>query len=149
MPYPIFQAMNTTKVSPTSPIIRSLALAALGAALILAIAPRAAVAAAVNPTAYTLSDKAPSLPLKATFEKVTSGENEGLYNLNLQNTSDASVTVTATILVSVPVHNQPKTRTMPAETIEAGKTWTIEGLASMDKVTLTAEGYAPMEVIVP
>ena len=38
---------------------------------------------------------------------------------------------------------------VPAHLVKAGDTWTIDGLAASDKVTVMAAGYAPLELTVP
>jgi hypothetical protein len=43
-------------------------------------------------------------------------------------------------------HNRDKARHVPAHVIEAGKTWTVDGLAALDKVTVAAPGFAPLEL---
>lgn len=101
------------------------------------------------PNTTALSDQAAKLPLEHAFAKQTSGENKGLYALTLKNTSAKPLKVSAVVDESVVSHNRPKVRTLPPQTIEPGKTWTIEPLAAHDKVALTAEGFAPLNLTVP
>jgi hypothetical protein len=116
---------------------------AFAAALIHPVAARAA-----NPTPLTaLDDKAPSLPLAATFAK-SDGE-DGPYVLSLKNTSDSTVKVSAKILLSVYFHADSKARNVPEHAIDAGQVWTIPGLAANDKVEVTGTGFAPLELTVP
>lgn len=96
-----------------------------------------------------LADKAAPLPLKVTFRQSHKGEDAGLFTLRLKNTSEQSVTASASIVVSVPVHNSPKIREEPAQEIKPGKTWSIKQLASGDKITVKADGFEPLEVTVP
>jgi len=93
--------------------------------------------------------KGPSLPATATFEKVTSGEDSGLYVLNLKNESSAPLKVSATIISSVTFHANSKTRALSDHVIDAGDTWTIDHLAAADKVTISADGFASLEVAAP
>jgi hypothetical protein len=115
------------------------ALLALGCALVVAAVPAAQAADA----------KAPALPLKASFEKSAPGENGGPYSVHLVNTSAKALKVTAQVYYSVVSHQSAKTKTMPAQVVEAGKTLTIADLAIADKVTLTADGFEPLVVEVP
>jgi len=131
----------------THPFHPRAALLILGSALF-SLAPLAAIHAADAAAPQPLADKAAALPLHATFHKVKSGENAGLFTLRLKNTSSHSVTVTATIVVSVPVHNNPKVREEPAHEIKAGKSWSLKQLAAGDKVTVKADGFEPLELTV-
>jgi hypothetical protein len=73
----------------------------------------------------------------------------GPYVLNLKNDSKDALVVTASIHLSVAFHANKKDRRIPSHTLEAGQTWTIPDLAAGDKVTVTAEGYASLELTVP
>ena len=126
----------------------SRALVALGCALILTVAQVPAVLAAEAAVTQPVADKAPSLPLAPTFEKVTSGEN-GPYVLNLKNISKDTVTVSAQVLASVTFHATAKTRNLPEHAIDPGQVWTITELAATDKVIISAKGFAPLELTVP
>jgi hypothetical protein len=140
--------MIASKTSFSRPIARMTALIAWGFMFSLAFvqipAARAAGATAVRP----LDDKAPSLPLTYSFEKVAEGEN-GPYVLKLKNTSDATITVSAQILPSVTFHANSKVRNLPEHAIDPGQVWTITELGAADKVTISAKGYAPLELTVP
>jgi len=119
---------------------RGLALSVLAGALALAT---------LLPATTLAAPEKPALPLAATFEKDTSGANEAPIILHLKNESGAALTVSAHIDLSVVVHNRPKTREIAAQEVEAGAVLTIPNLAPEDKVTLTAEGHAPLVVSVP
>jgi hypothetical protein len=115
----------------------------------------AAAAALIAPTARAdaqapraLDDKAPALPLTVSYDKV-SGTEDPPYVLKLKNVSKDPITVSAKVSPSVTFHAVEKTRDVPAHTIDAGQEWSIPGLAASDKVTVTAPGYAPLELTVP
>ncbi len=95
-----------------------------------------------------MDDKAPSLPLDPSFEKVADAEN-GPYVLSLKNTSKDEVKVTAKVLLSVYFHDDLRSRNIPEHAVGAGEVWTINHLAAQDKVTLSAKGFAPLELTVP
>ena len=118
---------------------RGLALSILAGALALAV---------LVPNAARAADEKPALPLKATFEKATSGKNGAPMIVHLKNESAQAITVSGDIALSVVVHNRPKSREVPAHKIDAGATMTLDNLAPEDKVTLKAEGYAPLVVVV-
>lgn len=119
---------------------RGFALTLLASALALAVA---------TPLVTQAAAEKPALPLKATFEKDTSGKNEAPIILHLKNEGAKDLSVSAHIDLSVVVHNRPKTREVPAETVAVGDSMTIDNLAPEDKVTLHAEGYEPLVVSVP
>lgn len=100
------------------------------------------------PIAQRLADKAAKLPVTTTFEKKGTGEGPQ-YVLNVKNDSKADLKISAKVLLSVVVHNTDKARNVPAHVVAAGETWTIPELAAMDKVILTAEGFEPLELVVP
>jgi hypothetical protein len=91
---------------------------------------------------------ADKLPLTATFEKVASTEGTPIV-LHLKNDSKVTLKVSGKILLSVVNHAADKARSVPEQSVEAGKVMTVTGLAGDDKVVLTAAGYAPLEVKVP
>lgn len=101
------------------------------------------------PSTLQAADEKPALPLKASFEKDTSGKHEAPVIVHLKNESTKELTVSAHIDLSVVVHNRPKTRELPAQKVAAGAVMTLENLAPEDKVTLHADGYAPLVVAVP
>lgn len=147
MGQPSIQPMKT----PNAPAIRSvmcttslIALGCLSLAVARIPAARAADAAALRP----LADSAPALPLAPTFKKVPDSE-DGPYVLNLENTSKDTLKVSAKIIPSVTFHANAKERNLPEHAIDPGQVWSIPGLATADKVTLTAEGFAPLEITVP
>lgn len=120
----------------------------IGCALALALSTAPALRAAAAPTLQSLDDKAPALPLTATFAKVEGAES-GPYVLKLQNTSKDALKVTAKVLTSLPSHADRRTRDIPEHVIDAGQTWTIPDLAASDKVTVMSPGFAPLELTVP
>jgi len=95
-----------------------------------------------------LADEAPSLPLTPTFEKMAESDN-GPYVLSLKNISKDAVTASAQIVPSVAFHANAKVRNLPDHVIDPGQVWTIPELAAGDKVTITAKGFAPLELTVP
>ena len=127
--------------------LRKSAFLALGCAFCAAFVSVPALKASNPATLQPLADAAPALPLSHSFTKVEGGE-KGPYVLKLKNESSANVTVTAKILLAVVFHAETKARNLPAHTIEAGKDWSIADLAAEDKVTLTADGFAPLEIVV-
>lgn len=118
------------------PTLRSLCALAVIAGLALAI-----------PTAQA-ADKAPALPLKASFEKVASADGTP-FVLRLKNESKESLKVSGKVLLSVVHHAMDKARAIPEETVAAGGTMTIKGLSAEDRVMLTAAGHETLEVRVP
>jgi hypothetical protein len=124
------------------------ALIALGCALILTVAQVPAVQAADTAAMKPVADKALSLPLAPTFEKVTTGEN-GPYELNLKNVSKDAITASAQVMPSVAFHANAKVRNIPDHVIDPGQVWTITELAATDKVVISAKGFAPLELTVP
>jgi hypothetical protein len=121
-------------------------LAALSCALALSFAQAPSARAAGTAALVPMDDKAPSLPLTATFAKADA--DTGPYVLNLKNTSDGALKVTAKILLSVYFHADSKSRNLPDHAIDPGQVWTIPGLAANDRVTISAAGYAPLELTV-
>jgi len=91
------------------------------------------------------ADKAPALPMTATFEKVASTEKPP-FVLKLKNDSKAALKVSAKVLLSVAAHNADKARMVPAEVVAPGATMKIADLAALDKVTVMADGFAPLEL---
>jgi hypothetical protein len=138
---------NTKTPSTRSNIIRA-SILAIGCALGLTLSNGPALRAAAPATLQSLDDKAPALPLTATFTKVEGAE-AGPYVLKLENTSKDALKVTAQVLTSLPSHANRRTRDIPEHVIEAGQSWTISDLATSDKVTVTAPGFAPLELTVP
>jgi len=126
--------------------LRSLILA-LGSAfsLVLFLAPSArADASAPSP----LADKSATVPVTATFEKVSADGVNG-YALNLKNVSSESLKLTVTITPSVVFHADAKVKTLPEHALDAGQTWTIKDLAAGDKLSVAAEGFGKLELTVP
>jgi len=125
------------------------ALIALGCVLSLTMAQiPAARAGDASSTLRPLDDKATSLPLTADFSKGTD-PNIGPYILSLTNTSKDAIKVSVKIHLSVSFHANTKDRNVPDHVIGPGQVWTIDDLAAGDKVTLTADGFAPLELTVP
>jgi hypothetical protein len=139
--------MNTSYTSFSRPALGVTALIALGCAFSLAFVPISAKAADDTAALQPLADKAPSLPLTATFEKVSGAEN-GPFVLHLKNVSKDAIKASAKVLLSVVVHNTNKARVVPEHVVAPGEVWTIADLAALDKVIVTAEGFAPLELTV-
>jgi hypothetical protein len=107
---------------------------------------------AASPGAGAAMAEKPALavaPWKASFKKEASGKNEAPMVLMLKNDSRQALTVSGTITLSVVVHNRPKSRDLPSQTVAAGAVLTIDNLAPDDKVTLNTAGFAPWMVVVP
>jgi hypothetical protein len=138
--------MITSNVTSRSRIL-GIALAAVALASALALAHGPSARAAITPALTALDDKAPSLPVTTSFAK-SDGE-DGPYVLSVKNTSATSINVSAKVLLSVYFHADSKAKNIPAHAIEAGQTWSIPGLAASDKVTLSAAGFAPLDLTVP
>jgi len=105
-----------------------------------------ASAAADHSSITPRADKPAALPVAATFAK-TEGD-KGPYVLSLKNTSAAALKVGVVVVESVKFHAKSGERKHDY-TIDAGKSVAVEGLAAQDKVTVSAEGFAPLELIVP
>ena len=134
--------MNTITSSQIRP-----ALIAFGCAFVLALSSFSTAGAADALTLQPRAEHAKSLPLVPKFEKGT--EETGPHILTLTNTSKDSLKVDVLVHESVLVHSKPKDRTLAAQVIEAGKALTIEKLAATDKVTVTADGFEKLEIVVP
>lgn len=91
---------------------------------------------------------APSLPVTATFEKVSVDGVNG-YALNLKNVSNDTLKLSVTITPSVVFHADAKVKTLPEHPVEAGQVWTIKDLAAGDKLSVVAEGFAKLDLTVP
>jgi uncharacterized protein YcgI (DUF1989 family) len=94
-----------------------------------------------------MADMAPKLPLSASFEKAAGAENAP-YVLTLTNDSKDTVKASAKVLLAVAFHAESKARNVPEQVIEPGKTWTIADLAKGDRVVVSAEGFAALELTV-
>ena len=140
--------MIKTATSSSPSVIRKAALIALSCALGLGFIGTRTANAAESTALLPLDDKAPSLPLAVTFEKVTDAE-AGPYVLKLKNTSADAITVSGTVFPSVGVHSDTKEKKLPERKLEAGETWSIPGLAATDKVTIEGQGFAPLNLVVP
>ena len=128
-------------IAKTSSSLRS-ALITLGCALLAMVTvPAMNAADAAKPAA--------KLPVTATFEKVTTAEAGPPYVLHLKNESKDALKVSGKVLLSVAFHSSSKARNVPEHVIAAGATFSIGELAANDKVILTAEGFAPLELTVP
>jgi hypothetical protein len=120
----------------------------VGRTLLLALAFAFSVALVQLPLANAAearANKIPALPVTATVEKVKS-DDKPPFVLKLKNDSKDPLEVVVTILLSVMSHNRDKARHVPAHVIPAGQTWTIDGLAALDKVSVAAKGFAPLEL---
>ena len=140
--------MLTSTNSPTRLTKSRTALLALGCSFALALLAMPAVHATDSVALQPLADKAPGLPLTATFEKKAGAEGAP-YVLHLKNESKASVKVAGQVLLSVSFHAVDKARKIAAHVVEAGAVWTITDLSANDKVILTADGFSPLELTVP
>jgi hypothetical protein len=132
------------KSSSSRPNLYRTALLALGCTLGLGLLASTAVSAAESSAA-----KAAALPVTATFEKVATTEAGPPYVLKLKNESKAALKVSGKVLLSVAFHSSSKARSVPEHVIEPGQVMTVSELAANDKVILTSEGYAPLELTVP
>lgn len=103
---------------------------------------------AADAPAAPSAKKAETVPVKAKFEKAKDGES-GPYHAVLKNDSKTSLTLHGKVLLSVYYHADTKARSLPDKVLKAGEEWTIPELAKNDKIVLTAEGYAPLELTVP
>ena len=137
---------NITSSTPT--VICRTGLTALACAFGFLMAHIPAARAAGSAVLMRLEDKAPSLPLTYTFEKVTEGES-GPYVLHLKNISGDSITVDVQVTSSVTFHANSRVRNVRGHAIAAGEVWTITELATADKVAVSAKGFAPLELTVP
>jgi hypothetical protein len=135
--------MKTSMKSSTCPALFRSALIALGFALGLAVVAIPALKAADA----AMADKALSLPLTATFEKVAGAETAP-YVLTLKNDSMKAVNASAKILLAVAFHAEAKARNVPECVIDPGKTCSIKDLAAGDRVVVSAKGFAPLELTV-
>lgn len=138
--------MNTSKKSSLRAVVCSGTLLALGCALVLALASTPDLRAeggALQP----MADQAPKLPLSASFSKAADSET-GPYVLTLKNDSETAVKASAKVLLAVAFHAESKARNIPEQVIEPGKTWTIADLAKGDRITVSAEGFSPLELTV-
>lgn len=148
--YSIFTSpMNSPKNIPSPLAARVTAPLFLTATLLLALAPVSSATANDHTAPQPTAEKAAKPPLESSFSKEKTGETAGLHVLTLKNISQQPVKISGVVALSVVVHNRDKTRTVPSQVLEAGKTARVEGLASHDKVTITAEGFAPLELTVP
>jgi len=136
-------ASTPSRILPAS-IRSALVVLSFAFAFAFAQAPAARAVDAANLTPK--DDKAPSLPLAASFEKADA--DTGPFVLNLKNTSAGALKVSAKVLLSVYFHADSKSRNLPEHTIDPGQVWTIPGLAASDKVVVSAAGYAPLELTV-
>jgi hypothetical protein len=94
-----------------------------------------------------LDDSLPALPLSGDFAKAD-GDN-GPYGLTLKNTSGNPVKASGTVRMNVTPDASTKVRQIAGHVIERAETWTIYGLSSGDKVTIEADGFAPLTLTVP
>jgi len=132
-------------MNPSRPNL-SRTLLTLGCAFALTLLAAPVAHAAGTATLQPLSDKAPALPLTATFEKTDAVPP---YVLKLKNDSKAAIKVSGKVLLSVVHHAMDKARPIPAHVIEPGQVWSIGELAALDKVILSSEGHADLELAVP
>jgi hypothetical protein len=129
-------------------VIGRTALIALGCAFSLAIVQISTAKAGGAAMLRPLDDQAQSLPVTTSFDKGTDPD-LGPYILNIKNTSKDGLKVSVKIHLSVAFHANNKDRNIADHTIDSGQTWTVTDLASGDKITVAAEGFAPLELTVP
>lgn len=139
--------MITNTSSPRSAACRT-ALIALGCAFSLVLVSMPALKAADTAAVPPMAGKAPSLPLTTTFEKGTARE-MGPYVLKLKNDSKDALKVNVKILLSVAFHMGSKHWDLPEHVIDPGQVWTVPDLSAGDKISITAQGFAPLELVVP
>lgn len=135
-------------ISATRSLLFTATLAALGCLVGLSLTPAKASADQASLSLTKLDDKAPALPLAVTFDKVTNPEG-GPYVAKLKNTSSDAITVSATVYPSVGIHSDTKEKKLADQTIAAGDTWSIPGLAATDKIKVSAKGFADLDIVVP
>ncbi len=140
--------MHISNTSRGRSAIGRTTLIALGCALTLSAAQFQTAKAGETPALRSLDDQAPSMPLTATFDKGTDPDS-GPYVLNLKNVSKDAIKVSVRIHLSVAFHANNKNRSVPDHVIDPGQVWTITDLAAGDKITVTADGFAPLELTVP
>jgi hypothetical protein len=133
--------------NPVRSLNRSRMVLALACAIGLTLASVPAMIAADTSAKQPLADKAPALPLTATFEKVASTEGTP-FVLKLKNDSKDTLKLSGKVLLSVVHHAMDKARVLPDQVLEGGQVWTIKDLSAQDKVLVTAAGFAPLEVVV-
>jgi len=137
--------MNTThypRIVSSNRVLLALA-CALGLSLV-----SAPVLSAADAPKKPQAEKAAVLPLTATFGKAT-GTEGAPFVLKLKNDSKATLKVSGKVLLAVVHHAMDKARVIPEQAVEAGHVMTVKDLSAEDKVVLTAEGYAPLELKVP
>jgi hypothetical protein len=96
---------------------------------------------------WRLDDSLPALPLTGNIEK-EDGDN-GPYGLTLKNTSGNSIKASGIVHLNVGSNAFGKTREVPEHVIGQAEAWTIYGLSSGDRVTIEADGFAPLALTVP
>lgn len=108
----------------------------LAAALVLGFALHTAAAA-----------EKPPVPVTVAFEKAAG--DDGPYVATVTNTSSGALTVQVSVHQSVKSHNRPMNVNHPEETIAAGGSTKVKGLAAHDKVKIAAKGHTEVEIAVP
>jgi hypothetical protein len=139
--------MNTSMKTPRAPYFLKIGFLALGCVLCAALSQTSDLKAADTGTFRSLDDMA-VLPVTTSFEKVADAE-RGPYVLNVKNTSKDSILVSVKVLLSVADHAEAKARVITDHAIDADQVWSIADLSAGDRVTLTAKGFAPLEITVP
>jgi hypothetical protein len=140
--------MIPSKTSSSPAVLCRAGLVALVCAFGYAFVHVSAAKAADAAAPARLEDKAPSLPLTHSFEKVTEGES-GPYVLHLKNVSSDPITVDVQVTSSVTFHANSRVRNYSGHAVAAGEVWTITELAAADKVAISAKGFATLELTVP
>jgi hypothetical protein len=92
------------------------------------------------------ADKTP-VPVTVAFEKAAG--DDGPYVMTVTNSSSDALTVQISVHQSVKSHNRPMNVNHPEETIAAGGSTNVKGLAAHDKVKITSKGHTEVEIVVP
>lgn len=138
--------MHLSAPSRFFPVVGRVALAALGCAFSLAIFVVPTSKAGEGGAALQrLDDSLPAIPLAASFEKAD-GDN-GPYELILKNTSADPIKAAGSVRAGT--SGDRVTRDIAEHLISRAETWTITGLSEGDRVTISADGFAPLSVKVP
>jgi hypothetical protein len=96
----------------------------------------------------TAADKAPALPVSHSFTKAESHEGTP-FVLHVKNDSKDTLKIEGKVLLAVVNHAMDKARVLPEQTLKAGESMTVTGLAGDDKVVLSAHGYETLTIAVP
>jgi hypothetical protein len=95
----------------------------------------------------TVAAEKSAVPVTVAFEKAAG--DDGPYVATVTNTSSESLTVQISVHQSVKSHNRPMNVNHPEETIAAGGSTNVKGLAAHDKVKIASKGHTEVEIVVP